>query len=175
VITASVTTGGLGLALVILYANLKPWWKSNDRDPRLLGPFTAGFSLGALSTLCAGGVLGVLATWTANTNNRVGGHVVPGSTGQPQSTLARGQMGQLSPGGGLVVFILAVAVVLAWRATGKGEPGKVLRRRMAGGVLCGLTLALTVGVAGLLRPTLLALTNGSGDQLLAAINHGISL
>lgn len=174
-IALATTTGGVGLAAVILYANLRPWLKSSDRDPRLLAPFGGGFALGSLSTLCAGGVLGVIATWSAGGTARVGDHLVPGATGQDAGTLPRGDMGRLGPGGGLAVFILFAAMAIAWRATGKGEPGKKLRRRMVGGVLCGATLALTVGVAGLLQPTLVAAANGAGDQVLHAINHKASL
>lgn len=170
-IHASLTTGGLALALVILFANLRTWWRSKDRDPRLLAPYGGGFALGSLSTLCAGGVLGLLALWTVGANNKAGSTVVPGSTGQPDGTLAHGELGHLSEGGGLMVFILACAMVIAWRATGKGDEGKALRRRMAGGVVSGASLTLTVGVAGILRPTLLALANGSGDQIIAAFNH----
>jgi hypothetical protein len=169
------TSGALGLDAVLLYANLRPWVKSSDRDPRMLAPFGAGLSLGALSTLCAGGVLGVLAVWVSGAQNRVGSHVVPGSTGRPDGTLARGDMGQLTPGGGLLVFVLAAAVAMAWRATGKGDAGKQKRRRMAGGVICGVSLGATVAVASILRSTLVAAVNSCGDQLLAAINHPVGL
>jgi hypothetical protein len=169
------TSGALGLDAVLLYANLRPWYRSADRDPRVLAPFGAGLSLGALSTLCAGGVLGVLAVWVGGAQNRIGSHVVPGSTGQPASTLARGDMGHLDAGGGLIVFVLAAAVVMAWRATGKGDVGKARRRRMAGGVICGVSLAATVAVASILRTTLVAAVNSGGDQVLAAINHPVGL
>jgi cytochrome c biogenesis protein CcdA len=171
VIPASVTTGGLGISLVILFANLRTWFKSKDRDPRVLAPFGGGIALGSLSTLCAGGVLGLLATWTVHANNKVGGTVVPGSTGQPGSTLTQGSAGRLDEGGGLTVFFLACVMVLAWKATGKGDEGKALRKRMAGGVVCGVTFALTVAVAGVLHDTVVAAANGSGDQVLAFFNH----
>jgi hypothetical protein len=171
VISASITTGGLALALVILYANLKTWFKSKDRDPRLLAPFGGGFALGSLSTLCAGGVLGLLATWTVHANNKAGSYAVPGATGQPDSTLPQGSPGVLDAGGGLTVFFLACAMIIAWRGTGKGDEGKALRRRMAGGVVCGATLAGTVAVAGMLHNTVVAFANGSGDQVLAVFNH----
>lgn len=169
------TTGAIGLDAVVLYANLRPWVKSNDRDPRILAPFGSGLALGALSTLCAGGVLGVLARWLSGAQNTAGSHLVPGSTGQPASELAHGDMGHLSPGGGLVVFVLAAAVALAWRSTGKGDAGKALRRRMAGGVLCGVSLGVTVAVASILRTTLVAAVNAGGDQVLATLNHSVGL
>lgn len=169
------TTGAIGLDAVLLYANLRPWLKSQDRDPRVLGPFGSGLALGSLSTLCTGGVLGVLAAWLGGAQNRAGSHVVPGSTGTTDSTLARGDMGHLTAGGGLIVFVLAAALVLAWRATGKGDAGKQLRRRMAGGVLCGVSLGVTVAVASILRSTLVAAVNSGGDQILAALNHSVTL
>jgi hypothetical protein len=171
----AVTTGAVALDGVLLYANLRPWLKTSDRDPRALAPFGGGLAMGALSTLCTGGVLGVLALWLAGSQSRVGGHLVPGSTGQPDSTMARGDMGHLTAGGGQLTSLGAAALAIAWRATGKGDAGKAKRRRMAGGVLCGVSLGATVAVASILRTTLVAAVNSGGDQLLTALNHPVGL
>lgn len=171
----AVTSGAIAIDGVLLWANLRPWIKSHDRDPRLLAPFGGGLALGALSTLCAGGVLGVLAVWLGGAQNTAGRHLVPGSTGQPNSTLTRGDMGHLTPGGGLITFLAAAVLVMAWRATGKGDAGKQVRRRILGGLLCGTSLGLTVLVASILRRTLVAAVNGGGDHVLTALNHAVSL
>lgn len=48
---------GVAAALAIMWANFRPWWKGG-RDPKALLPYGAGWLLGALATVCAGGALG---------------------------------------------------------------------------------------------------------------------
>lgn len=138
------TIGGLAIALAVLWANLRPWWKGG-RAPKDLIPFGSGFGLGALSTICAGGLLGWLAGCSAGVTNTLGEKAVPGATGTQSSALSKGSLGNLTPEGGAVVFLLTIALVIAWKAAGKLD-----KRRMFGGLVCGSTLCLTVGVAGLL-------------------------
>lgn len=156
------TLGGLAIALAVLYANLRPWWKGG-RDPKQLAPFGSGFALGALATICAGGLLGWLAGCSAGVTNTVGDKAVPGTTGTTSGALTKGSLGQLTAEGGVVVFLLAVGVVLAWKAAGKLD-----KRRIAGGMICGTTLCLTAGVAGLLA-WLPQVINGAGAAGRAAI------
>ncbi|MFD3717258.1 hypothetical protein [Streptomyces sp. NPDC058674] len=161
------TLAGLGISLVILYANARTWWKAG-KDPKTLGPFGAGFTLGALATVCTGGLLGFLAGCTVQATNGTGARVVPGSTGTPSQPLAQGSLGQLTPEGGLVVFLLAAGVTLAWRAAGKD-----VKKRMAGGLLCGACLCATAGFASLLDGLPQA-ANGIGMAIrLAAEGQGV--
>lgn len=153
--------GGLGISLVVLYANLRTWWKAG-KDPKTLGPFGAGFALGALSTICAGGILGFLAGCTVQGANGTGNRAVPGATGTQSTPLARGSLGQLTPEGGLVVFLLAAGVFLAWKVSGKD-----VKKRMAGGLMCGACLCATAGVASLLNGLPQA-ANGIGVAIRAA-------
>lgn len=142
---AGLTFSGLALSLAILYANFRPWWKG-ARDPKLLIPFGSGFGLGALGTVCGGGLLGWLAGCSSKLANSGGDKAVRGTTGTASSgAITHGDLGELTPEGAVVVFLLAVGVVLAWRASGKLD-----KRRMAGGAFCGSTLCLTAGVAGAL-------------------------
>ncbi|AZM46585.1 hypothetical protein DMB38_12860 [Streptomyces sp. WAC 06738] len=166
-IPASLTVGGLGVGLAILGVNLWKWWKSPGRDPKALLPFAAGLSLGALATLCAGGLLGVLAGWTAGLNNKAGEVAVPGATGTSSGAVARGSMGALTSGGALLVFLLAVAYVVAWRAA-----NKELKRKLLGGWWSGATLSLSAGAAGILASTLVPLVNDAGGEVLAFFEGG---
>ncbi|MEU9498227.1 hypothetical protein [Streptomyces sp. NPDC048196] len=141
----SLSLGGLALSLVVAYANLWPWWKAGH-DPKKIIPFAQGFSLGAISTICAGGVLGWLAGCSAGAGNTGGGKVLGGITGASGGgTLARGDLGHLTPEGGVVVLLMTVGVVMAWRSAGKAD-----KKRTAGGAFVGSTLTLTAGVASLL-------------------------
>lgn len=166
-VSYSLTLGGLAIALTILLLNVRTWWKSPGRDPKVLGPFTAGFALGALATICTGGLLGWLAGCTAGITNSIGSKAVPGATGTGDDVLASGSLGTLTAEGGVIVFLLAVGVFFAWKAA-----SKELKRRMAGGLICGATLCLTAGIAGALD-WLPELVNGAGQQVRAAVEGSL--
>ncbi|MET7933474.1 hypothetical protein [Streptomyces sp. NPDC005322] len=153
---------GAALSLAVLYLNLRPWWKGG-RNPKDLLPFGGSALLGALSTVCTGGLLGWLAGCSAQSANTAGYKAVPGATGTQDTGLARGSLGQLTPEGGVVVFLLTIVVAAAWKAAGKQD-----RRRMAGGAFCGATLCFTAGVAGMLGG-LPDAANNLGDGLKAAL------
>lgn len=162
--TAGLSLAGLALTLAVTWANLRPWWKGS-RDPKALAPFGSGFLLGALSTMCTGGLMGWLAGCTPGVTNGVGDKAVAAVTGRGGSTtLAHGSLGALEPNGAILVFLATVAIVLGWRAAGKQD-----KKRTFGGALVGTTLCVTAGVASLLN-WLPALVNQGGDQLVAAVN-----
>jgi hypothetical protein len=155
----ALTLTGLVLALVILWMNFRPWWKG-PRDPKALIPFGQGFLLGALATVCTGGLLGWLAGCSVGAANDLGDKAVGMTTGNASSAaLARGDLGQLTPEGGVIVFLIACGVVLAWKSAKKDE-----KKRMGGGAFCGTTLCITAGVAGALN-WLPDLINTFGMQL----------
>ncbi|MFF5285207.1 hypothetical protein [Streptomyces sp. NPDC013171] len=136
---------GLALAVLVLAANLRRWWKGN-RDPKDLAHFGQGFALGALATACAGGLLGWLAGCAPGIANSGGQKGVSGLTGaSPSSPIARGSIGSLTEEGAVVVAIFAVAVVWSWRTAKKDE-----KKRLGGGLFCGSTLCATAGIAGML-------------------------
>lgn len=136
---------GFALALIILLANLRRWWKGS-RDPKDLSHFGQGFTLGALATACAGGLLGWVAGCAPGVANSGGQKGVSGLTGaSPSSPLARGSIGSLTEEGAVVVTLFAVLVLFSWRAAKKDE-----KKRLGGGMFCGMTLCITAGIAGLL-------------------------
>lgn len=156
------TLTGLAISLGVVYLNLRPWWKGGHEAKQLI-PFGEGFLLGALSTICTGGVLGWLAGCSVQGANIGGGKVVSKVTGAGEgAALTRGDLGQLTPEGAIIVFLLFVACVLAWKTAGKKD-----KRRMIGGGFCGATLCVTAGVAGALV-WLPDVINMGGDQLRAA-------
>ncbi|MEU5838795.1 hypothetical protein ABZ820_34740 [Streptomyces diacarni] len=163
----SLTLLGLAITAVILYANLRTWWKSS-RDFKTLAPFATYFCFGGAMTMCAGGVLGFLAGCAAGATNTAGEKGVPKITGTGGGgTLASGTLGRLTPEGGVVVFIATAALVFAWRAAGKN-----VKKRMTGGAFCGATLCLTAGVAGLMQ-WLGPLINQGGATLRGIVESGL--
>ncbi|MFE4716839.1 hypothetical protein ACFRLW_10360 [Streptomyces sp. NPDC056728] len=139
------TFAGVAIVLVVLWANLRPWWKG-DRNPAKLKSFGNGALLGALSTMCAGGMLGWLAGCSATVANTGGGKGVQAATGKAsEAAITHGDLGQLTPEGAVIVFLITCGTIFAFRSAGKDE-----RKRMVGGVFCGVCLCLTAGVASAL-------------------------
>ena len=159
--SSQLTYGGLGIALAILALNLWGFWKGG-KDPKTLGPFVAGWGMGALATLCAGGLLGWLAGMATAGTNTTGNRAVPGVTGQDGTDIRPGIAGALTPGGALLTFLLSVVFVVALKGAAKKAS-----RRMVGGLICGICLAYTAATAGMLDSTLTPLVNAAGDRLLA--------
>lgn len=162
---AVLTVGGLGVGLAITGVNLWHWWRSPGRDPKHLAPFGGAFVLGGLSTLC-GGLLGTLGGWTAGANNAAGRNAVRGVAGGQAGVVAHKAAGQLTPGGALATFLIAVGVVIAWRAA-----NRQLKRRLAGGWWAGATLTLSAGMAGLFVHVVM-LVNSVGGGMLGWFNRG---
>lgn len=155
------TLGGLGIALLILALNLYGFWTVGKKDPAHLAPFGAGVGMGALATMCVGGLYGWAASALAGGANGGGDRAVPGATGGDSRPITTGTTAALTDGGGLLVFILSGVFAVALRSASK-KPS----RRMLGGLIVGACLAYTAGVAGLLDDTLAPAVNAAGDQLL---------
>ncbi|RKN61880.1 hypothetical protein D7231_31910 [Streptomyces klenkii] len=155
-----ITVGALALALLVLVLNVRGWWNSG-RKPAAAVPFLSSFAVGALATVCTGGLLGWIAgliTGTANT----AGRIAPSATGTDDGVISPGNLGVLSQGGALVVFVATGVWAVCWRSAAENP-----RRRMNGGLLCGVTLAFTAGVAGLLGDMLVPGVNSIGDPVIA--------
>ncbi|MGW1071547.1 hypothetical protein [Streptomyces sp. NPDC002537] len=159
------TYTGAAISLAIGYLNLRPWWKSG-RDPKQLLPFAGMFLLGSVSTMCAGGILGWLSGCSATGLNKAGEKAVSSATGSSPGALAHGSLGALDQNGAVVVFLATVAAGAAWKAAGKLD-----KRRMASGAVCGSSLTLTAGVAGALA-WLPGVVNAAGLSLRTALEGG---
>jgi hypothetical protein len=140
----SLSLAGVALALAVLYANLRPWW-NGGRDPKALVPYGSGWLLGSLATVCVGGALGWGAAGIAGLTAAAGDTVIGVVIGTGAAQLATTRMGTLTPAGGVVTFLVLVAVILLHRASGKQD-----RRRIAGGLITGVVLAFLPGVVAAL-------------------------
>ncbi|MFH9610446.1 hypothetical protein [Streptomyces sp. NPDC017448] len=132
---------GVAVALVIMWANFRPWWKGG-RDPKALVPYGAGWLLGALATVCAGGALGWGAAGITGLLSKGGDTAVGSLVGTGPAALASTRMGSLTPAGGIVVCIVLAVVIFLHRASGKLD-----RRRIIGGVITGAVLGVLPGIA----------------------------
>jgi hypothetical protein len=143
--TTGITLAGVAAALVIAYANFRPWW-TGGRDPKHLAPFGKGSALGVVSAACPGGILGWLHSHSAGAANTGGGRLTTSTTGiQVSAPVAHRALGGLTQPGAVVAVVITAGVVFAWRAAGKQE-----KWRIVGGATVSSVLCLTAGVVGAL-------------------------
>ncbi|MFD7093376.1 hypothetical protein [Streptomyces xanthophaeus] len=149
---------GAAVCAVILFLNLRRWW-NGSRAPQDLANFGQGLLMGALATLCSGGLLGWLSGCTRQGVSAVGDKAISGVTGTSASTplAANSLAGQLTGPGAIVVCFATAATIAAYKVAGKDD-----KKRLIGGLLCGLCLTITAGVAGALSD-LPVLVNELGD------------
>ncbi|MFS4105107.1 hypothetical protein [Streptomyces sp. PD-S100-1] len=144
--TTALTLGGLLAALLVLIANLHPWWKGG-REVKQLSAFGKGFTAAAMAAACPGGLLGWAHSHVGAAANGAGERAsAVGSGTTSGSAITRGQLIGLSSTGAVVAVAVVFLVVLEYRGAGKKD-----KRRIIGGVFVGSTLLLTAGVAGLLK------------------------
>jgi hypothetical protein len=150
------TLAACAIAITIMAVYLWKWWKGG-RTLKDLVPMVQGFTNGALATICIGGLAGWLAGCTRQAAGGVGGKAVSGTTGtESGAAIASGSLGQLTPEGGVVVFLLFVLLIVSYKAASKDDKGRLLSFFIAGAILCA-----TAGVAGMLD-SLPTLINGIG-------------
>lgn len=160
--TTTLSLGGLLTALLILYANLHPWWTSG-REMAQLAPFGKGFGAAICAAACPGGLLGWASDHSGTVANGTGERVGETTTGAAQTSgLTGGQLVGLGATGAVVVVLVVFAVGLSWKAAGKTD-----KRRIVGGAYVGSVLCLTAGVAGMLAWLPDAL-NSAGDGVVSA-------
>lgn len=166
--TAALTAGGLLAALLVLVANLYPWYRGS-REMKQLAMFGKGFLGAACAAACPGGALGWIHQRSGGIANGSGESVGAAAAGTDTGTrLATGQLVGLGMTGAIVAVLVVFIVFLSYKEAGKKD-----KRRIVGGAFVGSVLLLTAGVAGALS-WLPGLINGIGDAIVAAVQgHGI--
>jgi len=161
--TTTLTLGGLLAALLVLLANLHPWWKGG-REFKQLAPFNKGFAAAACAAACPGGLLGWAHSHTGSIANGTGERASATASGTASgSALTTGQLVGLGATGAVIAVLAVALVVLEYKTAGKKD-----KRRITGGFFVGSVLLLTAGVAGALQ-WLPAALNGAGDAVVAAV------
>lgn len=161
--TTTLTLSGLLAAVLVLVANLRPWWKGN-RELKLLAAFGKGFLAAACAAACPGGILGWTHTHSGAVANRAGHRTSDAAAGTSSDAgLATGQLVGLGATGAAVVIVTVFLIALAYKDAGRND-----KRRIVGGYFCGSVLTLTAGVAGALF-WLPGALNGIGDSVVAAV------
>ncbi|MFH8336944.1 hypothetical protein [Streptomyces sp. AM6-12] len=161
--TTTLTVGGLLAAVLVLAANLRPWWKGG-REMKMLSSFGKGLLAAICAAACPGGILGWSHHHAATIANRAGQRTSDAAAGASSgSGLTTGQLVGLSATGAAVVIVTVFLISLAYKDAGKKD-----KRRIVGGAFVGSTFTLTAGVAGALVWLPDAL-NGVGDSVVSAV------
>lgn len=150
--TTTLTLGGLLAALLVLIANLHPWWTGN-REMKMLAPFGKGFAAAACAAACPGGLLGWAHSRAGTVANGAGERTGAVTTGTSSASgITSGQLVGLGATGAVIAVAVVFLVCLAYKAAGKKD-----KKRIIGGAFVGSVLLLTAGVAGALAwlPSLL--------------------
>ncbi|MGW5477678.1 hypothetical protein [Streptomyces sp. NPDC004008] len=159
----TLTLGGLLAALIILIANLYPWY-TGGREMKQLAAFGKGFAGAACAAACPGGILGWAHSHTGTIANGAGKGASNAATGTGSgSTLSSGQLVGLSATGAVVVVAAVFLIVLSYKAAGKKD-----KRRIVGGAFVGSIFLLTAGGAGALA-WLPGALNGVGNGVVSTV------
>jgi hypothetical protein len=143
--TTTLTLGGLLAALLVLIANLHPWW-TGSREMKQLAAFGKGFAAAACAAACPGGLLGWAHTRAGAIANGAGERTGAAATGTSSTAaITNGQLVGLGTTGAVIAVAVVFLVVLAYKAAGKKD-----QKRILGGAFVGSVLLLTAGVAGAL-------------------------
>lgn len=143
--TNSVSLGGLTVGLGILTWIGYRWWYSAGRHWKtLVFPFLPLMCYGILLILSAGGILGGAAGATLWGSNTMGDRTLEYGVGGNSPGVTRTVSLVLTDGGHMVVVLATVAIVATWVFK------KSIRRwDIILPVVCGTSLGLSSGVAGL--------------------------
>ncbi|MEU1275309.1 hypothetical protein [Streptomyces sp. NPDC005799] len=157
------TLGGLLAALLVLTANLHPWW-TGSREMKQLAAFGKGFAAAACAAACPGGMLGWAHTHSGSVANGAGERTSSAAAGTSSAaSLTSGQLVGLGATGAVVAVIVVFLVALSYKSAGRKD-----KRRMVGGAFVGSVLLLTAGVAGALA-WLPGALNAAGSSVVAAV------
>lgn len=161
--TTTLSLGGLLAALLILVANLHPWW-TGGREPKKLAPFGKGFTAAACAAACPGGILGWAHARSGSVANGAGDRALSSGAGtDAASGLTSGELAGLSATGAVVAVVVVFLVGLSFKQAGSKD-----KRRILGGVFVGSVALLTAGVAGALS-WLPAALDAVGTGIVAAV------
>jgi len=165
------TLGGVTVGLAVLIHHLIEWFpeggiKALKKKPVPyvldLVPFALAWCYGALGILSVMGLIG----WSFDTAlwalNWLGDAALWLGVGQEAGVTSHGEYVPLTAAGSCLVVLLTVAI---WGLRQKRSLAKPVGR----GVICGLCLATSSGVAGLTAVPLAQATNQLGELLYGAI------
>lgn len=167
----SIGAATLLLAALLIVINLKTWFTTPKKPLSVLFPGIQGIVAGVSAALCTGGVIGWAASMIAGATNSISG-IIPWATGTQDEGVDAGTTSGLSIWGGGVAFAIVVIYLLALRALSgsHSDQDKTRRLRLIGGLVVGVCLTYTAGVAAAVTNYLIPWYNSAGEFLPTALN-----
>jgi len=164
------TIGTLLIGFSMLAWEIADWYPgikalTGKRKLHYLGqllPFVLTWAIGALFTLCVGGLAGVLGKWMIWGSTFVGDAVYQYGFGGPQMLAPQTANLVLTPGG---LFMAILSFVVFYVRHDKGATGSKWR-----GFLSGGTLALSAGIARWAAVPLASAANLAGVWFTAVVS-----
>ncbi|MFD6972179.1 hypothetical protein [Streptomyces sp. NPDC059949] len=164
---AVVSLGGVTVGLSLLGWTLARWWvtykKKSFKAARALAPFISCALYGMLLILSAGGLLGAAADWSLWGSSAIGDAVLEYGVGGDTPDVTRTSNLVLTDGGHAVVIIATVVLVAVWTVR------RGFRWDLFGAVLCGISLGLSSGVAGVAGWVLSPVVSTLGDAVVGLL------
>ncbi|MFD6973546.1 hypothetical protein [Streptomyces sp. NPDC059949] len=162
-----VSLGGVTVGLSLLGWTLARWWvthkKKNLKAALALLPFTLCALYGMLLILSAGGLLGGGADWSLWGTSAIGNAALAYGVGGGTPDVSRTSNLVLTDGGHAVVVIATVVLVAVWTVR------RGFRWDLFGAVLCGISLGLSSGVAGIAGWVLSPVVSTLGDAVVGLL------
>jgi hypothetical protein len=165
----SLTIGGLFVGLAIPAFYVSRWTMEavkKKKYPEWQQPagLAAGIAYGGIAAMCTGGLIGFgtgAITWLGN---GAGSLAMWGMTGGNTTLDARTTAVTLSGEGNLILLLLTVAVIGAW----KGLHNK-MRGLAKKGIVAGVLLGLSATLGGVVAASLIPAINDLGAQIVGSV------
>ncbi|WP_326695719.1 hypothetical protein [Streptomyces sp. NBC_01766] len=133
-------------------------------DAKDLIPLAAGIGYGGLATATTSGVIGFATgaiTWLGNS---AGSLAMWGATGGHSTLAARSNAASLTGMGNLVLLLITVAILGAWKAI-----PQTARPHMRQGIVSGALLGLSATLGGAFAAFVIPVANSWGSSLVGSI------
>ncbi|WP_086765369.1 hypothetical protein [Streptomyces bobili] len=180
--TTTISTAGFALGLALLGAELWRWHKggagggkggkgddrgSAAKDPKALIPLGFGMICGILMLACPAGLFGGLAGLLRFGGNTVGDLAMHWLTGARSNTLGTAATPRIDQYGAIVV---TATVIVLWLL--RKTFAKAIRGKWKKGVLIGVLLSVSTGVAAIVAQQIVDGANGLGAWAITGIATG---
>lgn len=173
-----VTAGSVLVGLLMVAGRGVLWYRKHGRKSGAgkggeggkrkiapLGPFLWTMTLGTLSALATGGLMGKTAAGVAKSSNTFGDQLLSTLAGANSPGVTRQGIQMLSQGGAVLLVVLLVACLLWW-----WFHRWQIKVEMVCGYIAGVTLGPTAGLAGIAGVIIAPIFNIGGNWIV--IGHG---
>jgi hypothetical protein len=159
--TNTLSLGGLTVGLGILTWTGYRWWHTQRKNWKALAfPFFPLMSYGMLLVLSAGGLLGGIAGIALWGSNHIGDITLKYGVGGGTPGVTRSVSLVLTDGGHMMVILMTIAMIATWIYK------KSLRRLdIILPIVCGISLGLSSGIAGVAAQALGPVVDTAGGAL----------